>query len=255
MRSCNALTKLSRKQKLIDGIFRPILNSVATVKLAPSDLAAIYTFGEKQYRDGKVNILHNGVDLEVYRYDPEARARIREEFALGDCFVVGHVGRFSRQKNHKFLLPIFAKIKEKRTDARLLLVGTGELEAQIRTQAEELGILDDIIFTGVRSDVPALLSAMDVFVLTSLYEGMPNTVIEAQATGLPCVISDTITRQASVADIVAFLPLEQSAEIWADNALAVDRESRKDTRGDFLEAEYDIDSVRQLFVDLLYEEK
>ena len=235
MRSCNALTNLSFKQKLLDLVFRPILNLVASVKLAPSDLAAIYTFGEKKFQNDEVNILHNGVDLGVFHYDADARTKIREEFSLDDSLVVGHVGRFSKQKNHKFLLPVFADIKKKNNNAKLLLVGTGELESQIRTQAKELGISDDLVFAGVRSDVPALLSAMDVFVLTSLYEGMPNTIIEAQATGLPCIISDTITRQANITGLVSYLPLNQDVEVWADKALLASAQLRKDTTDDFLE--------------------
>ncbi len=252
MRSCNALTNLSFKQKLSDAIFRPILNMLTSVKLAPSDLAAIYTFGEKKFQNNEVCILHNGVDLGVFHYDTDARKKIREEFSFEDNLVVGHVGRFSKQKNHKFLLPVFAEIKKKNKSAKLLLVGTGELESQISTQAQELGILDDIVFAGVRSDVPALLSAMDVFVLTSLYEGMPNTIIEAQATGLPCIISDTITRQANITGLVSYLPLNQNVEDWADKALLASAQVRKDTTNDFLEAKYDIGSVRELFVQLLY---
>lgn len=251
MRSCNALTNLSLKQKVSDAIFRPILNKVANVKLAPSDLAARYTFGEKKFQKGEVHILHNGVDLNVFRYDSEARERIREEFSLGDALVIGHVGRFSKQKNHKFLLPVFAKIKEKNQNAKLLLVGKGELEEQIRAQASELGILDDIVFTGVRADVPALLSAMDVFVLPSFYEGMPNTVIEAQATGLPCVIADTITHTANITGLVTYLPLSASVEKWAETAMVAKQTERKDTKSDFCKAGYDIETVSSFFLRML----
>ncbi len=252
MRSCNALTNLTAKQKILDFILRPVLNKTANVKLAPSDLAAIYTFGEKQFQKGNVHILHNGVDTNVYCYDAQARKEIRNEFSLDGKTVVGHIGRFSKQKNHALLLPVFAKIKEKDSNAKLVLVGTGELEGQIRTLAKELGISDDVIMTGVREDVPALLSAMDVLVLTSLYEGMPNTIIEAQATGLPCVISDTITRQADITGLVKFQSLDAPPEVWADEAIGMCNAERKNTKEDFLQANYDIDSVRALFLDLLY---
>ena len=252
VRSCNALVNLSFKRRVLDFIFRPILNKTAKVKLAPSDLAAIYTFGARRFQRGEVCVLNNGVDLNVFHFDSSARAAIRDEFSLQDKLVVGHVGRLSRQKNHKFLLPVFAQIKKTRSDAKLLLVGTGELEHEIRAQAAELGIFDDIIFAGVRSDVPAMLSAMDVFVFPSFYEGMPNTVIEAQATGLPCVVADTITRQANIADLVRYLPLTEAVETWADLAVAVSQMSRRDTKEDFLNAKYDIDSVRDLFVERLY---
>ena len=255
MRSCNALTNLSFKQRLTDFVFRPILNKVANVKIAPSDLAALYTFGEKNYQNGKVCILHNGVDLNLFRFDEKERARIREELSLTDKMVVGHIGRFSKQKNHKFLLPVFAQIKRKNDQAKLLLVGTGELENEIRALAEELAITDDIIFAGVRADIPALLSAMDVFLLTSLYEGMPNTVIEAQATGLPCVVSDTITRQADITGLVHYVSLNEAHTVWADEAVKLYINGRKDTAESFLKEKYDIDSVRSLFVQLLYNSK
>ncbi len=252
MRSCNALTNLSFKQKVMDFIFRPILNKIANVKIAPSDLSAKYTFGEKKYRKGEVQILNNGVDLSKFCYTEEDRVKIRKEFDINENFVVGHIGRFSKQKNHKFLLSIFSKIKEKKDDAKLLLIGTGELEDQIRGFAEKLEVLDDIVFTGVRTDVSSLLSAMDVFIFPSLYEGMPNTVIEAQATGLPCVISDTITRQANITGLVNYLSLDDSFENWASKALEISTSPRKNTKEDFLEAKYDIESVRKLFIKLLY---
>ena len=252
MRSCNALTNLSFKQKLVDFIFRPKLNRCANVKIAPSDLAAIYTFGEKQYSKGKVHLLNNGVDLDVYRYDQEERQRIRTEFSLGDNLIVGHIGRFSKQKNHKFLLPIFAEIKKKNNNAKLMLVGKGELESEIRNQAAELGILDDIIFTGVRSDVPALLSAMDVFVFPSFHEGMPNTVIEAQATGLPCVIADTITKSANITGLVEYLPLTLSSEEWAEHALSSVSSIRVGVKEAFIKQHYDINSVIIDFVSLMF---
>lgn len=253
MRSCNALVNLSFKQRLIDRIFRPILNRVANVKLAPSDLAAIYTFGNKKYQNREVAIIHNGVDINLFKYDEIARKKIREELGVGDNLLVGHIGRFSRQKNHKFILPVFAKVKEINPKAKLLLVGTGELIDKVKSQAEDLAIIDDVIFAGIRSDVPALLSAMDVFVLPSLYEGMPNTVIEAQATGLGCVITDVITRQANIIDKVAYLPLNENYEEWAREVIKMVGIMRKDATLDFINAGYDIESVKETFVKTIFE--
>ena len=119
---------------------------------------------------------------------------------------------------------------------------------------KDLGIGNRVIFAGVRSDIPNLLSAMDVFVFPSLYEGMPNTVIEAQATGLPCVIADTITREADITGLVQYLSLEDSPEIWADAALSAIRDQRKDTRQDFIDNQYDIQSTVDQFVRLCFQE-
>ena len=184
-RSSNSSDGESFKARLINRISRVIYIGKVDVKVAPSDLAAEYTFGKRRVRRGDVKFLHNAVDIDVVKYDDGDRERIRRELGVEDRLVVGHVGRFNRQKNHMFLLDIFAKIKKKNERAVLVLVGKGDLENDIKARIDALGISDSVIFTGVRADVPALMSAMDVFVFPSFYEGMPNTVIEAQATGLP----------------------------------------------------------------------
>lgn len=246
-RSSNSSDGKGWKAILAHKIGRLLFSRYVDVRLAPSDLAGIYTFGEKAYRSGKVRLLQNGIDLNVYRFDPNARKEIRAEFGIEDRLVIGHIGRFSRQKNHCFLLDVFAKIYEKRPDAVLLLVGKGELEENICAKAEELGIAKAVIFTGVRSDVPALLSAMDVFAFPSLYEGMPNTVIEAQATGLPCLIADTITKEANVTGQVQYLSLE-SAEEWSREAILLAGENRTDPRDLLREKGYDINAVVRDFI-------
>lgn len=253
MRSCNALTGLSWKARLSNALLRPVLNGVANVKIAPSMLAAEFTFGKYQAHRN-VHLLNNGVDLNVFRFDPEARQALQAELGLEDKLVVGHVGRFNKQKNHAFLLDVFYEIQKKNEDAVLVLVGVGELEAAIRDKAAQRGIADKVIFTGLRSDVPKLLSAMDVLVFPSFHEGMPNVVIEAQATGLPCVIADTITRDADITGLVEYLPLDMPAEQWAEHALEKAGGERKNTAPDFQKHGYDIESVRKRFVSLLFAE-
>lgn len=221
------------------------------VKFAPSDLAAIYTFGKKAYKKGKVTILHNAVDLDVFSYSEEGRNAIRQELGIeADTVLVGHVGRFDPQKNHGQLLEIYAQIAKQQPDSKLLLVGQGKLQDQAREKAAALGIADRVIFAGVRSDIPRVLSAMDVFVFPSLYEGMPNTVIEAQATGLPCIIADTITREADITGLVQYLSLTDSVETWAEKALTAAVAPRKDTKTDFIKNRYDIESIVQQFTAL-----
>ena len=225
---------------------------LANVRIAPSTEAAEFMFGKNCIKKGKAQLLHNGIDLSVYRYSAEDRQNIRKEFNVPEnAFVIGHVGRFQTQKNHLFLLEIFSHVCKENENALLLLVGKGELEKSIREKAKALGVLDRIIFTGVRSDVPALLSAMDVFVFPSLYEGMPNTVIEAQATGLPCVISDTLTKEANVTGLVTYLPLENPAT-WGKQAINSVQKERTNTHAIFEEAGYDIQSVADHFVKLVF---
>lgn len=251
-RSSNASDGDSLKSKVMHRVGRALYNRYVDVKVAPSDLAARYTFTDKAYENGKVNIVHNGVDLGIFRYHPEERTRIRAELGIDDnTKVVGHVGRFDEQKNHTFLIDIFAKMLESEKDLKLLLVGKGKLQDQVREKAEQLGISESVIFAGVRSDVPHLLSAMDVFVFPSFYEGMPNTVIEAQATGLPCIIADTITREADITGIVKYMPLG-NAEAWAAEALAAIKPERADTKESFVNNKYDIQSVADEFVRIMF---
>lgn len=253
-RSSNSSDGGSLKSKVAHRLGRILYGKYVNVKIAPSDLAAEYTFGKKAYESGDVNILHNAIDIDQYGFNADMRCRIRSEFGLSDdTTIIGHVGRFMTQKNHDFLLEVFSeylKINEKST---LMLVGGGELESAIKQKASELGILDKITFTGVRSDVPALLSAMDVFVFPSLYEGMPNTVIEAQATGLPCIISDTITREADITGLVSFLPLGD-AEKWSNYIKKVPRKARVTPVRQFKDNCYDIESATEQFVKLIFDE-
>ncbi len=250
LRSCNAPNGLPVSSRCLHSLLRPLLNRLATVKLAPSQLAADFMFGKAK----DVTLVHNGVDLDVFRFDPQGRTGIREEFGLQNKLVVGHVGRFSPQKNHRYLLEVFREIHRCREDAVLLLVGTGKLETQLREYIAELGLEDCVIFAGLRFDIPALLSAMDVFVFPSFHEGMPNTVIEAQATGLPCVIADTITREADITGLVHYASLEESPEQWADRALSIVSEERASTEEAFRERGYDIRQVALELVVLMCRE-
>lgn len=179
------------------------------VMIAPSDLAAEYTFGKRMVRKGKVHFLKNAIDLREYAYSEQAREEIRKEFGIGQAPLIGHIGRFAEQKNHRFLIEIFKNVQQEIPESKLLLVGEGEMEPEIRALVQEKGLERQVIFSGVRKDISKLLSAMDVFVLPSLYEGMPNVIIEAQATGLPCVIADTITKEADLTGMVSYVPLRE----------------------------------------------
>lgn len=248
-RSCNALTNLSFMTRTADCVFRPILNYITETKIAPSKLAAEFTFGKNEVDN--VHILHNGVDLNLFKYDQQGRDSIRQEFKLSDKIVVGHIGRFTKQKNHEFLMEVFSQIQKKCTNSMLLLVGVGEDLDKIKSLISEKGLDDYVILAGQRFDIPQILSAMDVFVFPSLHEGMPNTVIEAQATGLPCVIANTITAEANITGLVKYLSLSTPANEWANIALSEAKIQRRDTYHDFIRNGYDIKSVAFNFITLL----
>lgn len=252
-RSSNSSDGEGLKSKLAHGMGRILYEKSVDVKIAPSDLAAKYTFGNREYEKGHVKILHNAIDLEYFRFSEKSRDDIRKELHVPkDAFVVGHIGRFSKQKNHTFLLDIFAHIAKKRSDAVLVLVGEGELKEQIKGKVKNLGLESQVIFTGVRSDVPMLLSSFDIFLFPSLYEGMPNTVIEAQATGLPCVIADTITKEANITGLVHYVPLGESPKQWTKKVLDCVSQERLDTTASFLKEKYDINSVVEEFERIVF---
>ncbi len=189
----------------------------ATLCLACSDMAGDWIFGKNSgYR-----FIPNAIDFNRFRFDPAARTRIRNELDLGDCKVYGHVGRMSRQKNHLKLLFVFAEIHKKDPDARLILLGKGSLQEELEAQSRTLGIADHVLFLGTKQNVPDYYAAMDAFIFPSFWEGMPVTVIETQANGLPSLISDHVTPQVAFTDAVDILPLEASDEEWADRAMAM----------------------------------
>lgn len=253
-RSSNSNTTTgSKKQRLLHTLCGFMPRCFANVRIAPSTVAADFMFGKGCIQSGKAHLLHNGVDLSVYRYDEDSRMKIRQELGISDtALVLGHVGRLHRQKNHAFLLEVFQCVLKTRPDAVLLLVGKGELEDSIRQKAAQLGIEKSVIFAGVRSDVPAVLSAMDVMVFPSFYEGMPNTVIEAQATGLPCVIADTVTKEANITGLVKYMSLEAGSLLWSNEVLALLENHRQDVSEKFFKKKYDINSVTEEFVDMIF---
>ena len=255
VRSSNSSDGGGLKAFVAHRLGRLLYNKYVDVKFAPSDLAAEYTFGKKAVDSGNVTILHNAVDLNVFHYDKDGREIVRKEFNISkDKLVIGHIGRFMTQKNHIFLLDIFKEICDKNDNAVLMLVGKGELEQQIKDKIKLLGLTEKVIFTGIRADIPQMLSAMDVFVFPSFYEGMPNTVIEAQSTGLPCVIADTITKEADITGLVNYLSLNDSAKVWAEKALSIVEKERRDTKADFIKNGYDIESVVANFTQLVFGE-
>ena len=254
VRACNSASPENLLRHLAHSLLRPALNRIADVKLAPSIPAAEYMFGSAELARGKVHLLHNAVDTEFYRFSQSGRSRIRDEFGIGPAqLVIGHVGRFNHQKNHGFLLDVFAAVRQSRRDALLLLVGKGEREQEILERCRELGLEEAVIFAGVRSDVPELLSAMDVFAFPSFYEGMPNAVIEAQACGLPCIVADTITREADVTGLVSYLPLGAAAA-WAGKIAGLEVKERRNSQGAKLAARgYAIGAVAREFMELCFD--
>lgn len=200
--------------------------------------------GDWMFSGSKYEIVRNAIDTTIYQYSFEVAEQVRAELGLSENVVIGHVGNFTPAKNHLFLLTVFGEILKKEPRARLLLVGGGDGLHLIREKAQKMGIQDQVIFAGVRSDVSRLMQAMDVFVFPSLYEGLPVTMVEAQASGVPCIISDHVSKECIVTrGLVTSKRLDESPEQWAKHILQQSRRSRENHIEEIRTAGYDISTA------------
>ncbi|MBR3164491.1 glycosyltransferase family 1 protein [Candidatus Saccharibacteria bacterium] len=208
------------KKNLAKNALRPFSKQYATDYFACSELAGRYLFGDQAFDKGKVKIIRNAIDVEKFKFDPVARKKLRKEIGIkDDDFVVGHIGRFVEQKNHRFLIDIFAEAKKEKKNAKLVLVGQGPLREEIRQKVEDLGLQKDVFFLGQRNDTNKLYSVFDVFCLPSLYEGLPVVGVEAQANGVPCVFSDQVTEEIAINKNVKLVDTEKSISTVAKDII------------------------------------
>lgn len=210
-----------------DRILRPFFNKWCNVGFACSKEAGEWMFSEKPFY-----VITNGIDLEKFQFNKDIRKEIRERNSFDGKFVIGHVGRFSKQKNHEKLIDIFSKTSKSIPNAKLVLIGDGELRTQIQecTQKEKL----DVFFVGLSDEVEKWLQAMDMIVFPSLFEGLPLGLVEAQAAGLPCVLSDTISTDIAITDLVKFISLEANTEEWVSAITALHEKFDRFERIDFV---------------------
>lgn len=200
--------------------------------------------GDWMFNGRKYEIVRNAIDTTKYQYSFNIAKQVREELGLSEDIVIGHVGNFTLAKNHSFLLEIFREILKKESKARLLLVGGGDGLHSVQQNAQKMGIQNKIVFTGIRSDVNKLMQAMDVFVFPSLYEGLPVTMIEAQASGLPCIISDHVSKECIVTNgLVTVKRLDESPIEWAEYILTKYRKDRENHMEEIERADYDISTA------------
>ena len=216
--------------------------NVADYFFACSEAAGKERFGSKVVSGDHYAVLNNAIDVNRFSYNPSVRNAVRDELGIGQIqLVVGHIGRYTKEKNHEFILKIFSELKKMDSNARLLMVGDGTLRTHIMQMAEQASLSSDVIFTGVRSDVERLVQAMDVFVLPSLYEGLPVTMVEAQTAGLPCIISDKVPPECILTEgLVDIMTLSASPEAWAEKILAKRAIPRTDRRAEIAAHGFDI---------------
>ena len=230
--SHSTTNKKETKKNLLKQMLRPFSKVFSTHYIGCSELAGRWLFGNKEFEKGNVYILNNAIDLNLFKYDTNIRKKKRKDLGINDnTLVIGHLGRFVEQKNHRFLIDIFNEVHKKNNNSILLLGGQGPLLEEIKEKVTQLKLDYYVRFLGQRNDVEELYQAFDVFLLPSLYEGLPVVGVEAQASGLLCIFSDDMTKETKVLDSTIFMNLNNSAIEWADRLLeAYKKFNRVDTR-------------------------
>lgn len=231
---------------------RPALVLMTKQYLACSQSAAEYMFGKIPHIQKKVVLVPNAIDFEKYKYNTQIRDVKRKELKILDNMcVIGHVGRLSEQKNPFGMLDIFKEVLKREKNTLLLSIGTGELDEEVKAYASELGIEKHVKFMGKRTDVHELFQAMDVFFFPSFYEGFGIVVLEAQAAGLKCVVSNNIPHEVDITGNVSFIDLDSKATIWADELLKRSKQKRCSVEEKLEESEFNIKNYGQIVDKLL----
>ena len=236
---------------IVKNVLQYPLRYTADYLFACSKESGEWLFGKKAVKGPKFIEIKNSIDLEKCSFNPVIRSKYREEMSLTEKIVYIHVGRLHPAKNHAFLLELFKKISEKDRNAVLLLVGEGELREQIINQITKLEIQESVIMLGSRGDVCNLLQAADCFLFPSLWEGVPLTVIEAQAAGLPCLISDRVTTDVAISELVVSIPVDQGTKIWEEKVAELNY-LRKDVRDKIISNGYDSKTLSNWLEDFYF---
>lgn len=200
---------------LLHKILNPLFKCTYTHAFACGEEAGKWLFGNSNF-----TIIKNGIDLKKYSYNEEIRNIYRKKICATNRIVIGHVGNFIEQKNHSFLIDVFNDLVSKNPNYLLLLISDGALMEQIKEKVRNLNLDNNVIFLGKTTEVQNYLQAMDIFILPSLYEGLPVVLIEAQANGLPCLVSDKVSKESNLTDSLKFIPIDNKS-IWVENLIEV----------------------------------
>lgn len=212
---------------------------MADYLFACSSASGQWLYGRKVVAEKNFKVIPNCIDVSRFQYSQEKRDTVRKEFGIAsDDFVIGHVGRFHPVKNHKFLVDVFVEVCKRIENAKLLLIGDGELMNEIRAYCESQNVIDKVIFAGSQRDTAPFYSAMDAFVFPSLWEGVPVSVVEAQAAGLHCYVSDQVTKDVDISELVHYLPINEGVTCWVEK-LHMGASDRIDVKKEIGEAGYE----------------
>lgn len=233
----------SKVKLLVYNYYRNRISKWATAEYACSKAAAYWMFEKKLIDNGTVQIIYNGIDTARFTYNPKIREEMRKNLNLENNFVIAHTGRFLPQKNHHFIIDVFNEVKKREYDAKLLLLGIGELQDEIRQKVNKLGLSNDVYFLGVRKNVEDYLSAADCYIMPSLYEGLPVAAVEAECSGLPCIMSTKITEEVALTSNVVFLHLDDSLKVWAEEVIKTKSTHRRDESEVITQKGYNVKSV------------
>jgi len=232
-------------KNIIKNIMMKYNNYYATHRFAVSQIAGEWLFGKRNVSAGNVIVWPNAIDCAKFRYNEETRRRKRIELRLNSMHVLMHIGRLDPNKNQRFLIDIFDELVKKKPNTRLLLIGDDRMDGYYQRYAEQKESRDSILFLGVRSDIVELLMAGDMLIFPSFAEGFPGAVMEAQAAGLTCIISDTITNEVCLTDNIVQLPINNGIDIWVNKILEFKNINRSDNYATLVEKGYDIHGLCQ----------
>ena len=232
--------KLSLFHQLSERINQRNLDCFATHLLACSEKAGRWMFGKRPF-----TVIRNGIDIERFRFREENREAVRKQYGFGESLLVGIIGRLSAQKNPGYALHVLEALFRMEPSARAFFAGDGPLLEEIKDKAKRAGTGERIVFTGAVDDVPAWMSAADVLLMPSLFEGFPFVLIEAQASGLPCIVSSNVIREADLTGLVRFADLSESPDEWAKKLIECAGQKRKDYTAQIVAAGYTVQHMSE----------
>ena len=234
----------SLAKKAYENTMRRVILRCSTDLVACGEKAGIRLFGEKAYRE-RGKLILNGVDVCAFGYDPERRAEIRRQLGWEDALFIGHVGHLAQVKNQSFLLDLMPGILERQPNARLLMLGEGDDRGMLEEKIRTLGLAGKVLMPGNVTNVADYLSAMDVFVFPSHFEGMPLSVLEVQANGLPCVISTGVPKDVYLTDLIHPLALTEDCRKWIDRILSTERKAPESYVQTMIQAGFDLSGAME----------